>query len=257
MRARHATAAALLLLIPACEKMGREQAGQAPPPPASAPSAPASSSAGMAARGLHVRGEAYPTYGAYGYVVFTSATPAPDDTLLPGRKEKRARHLAACAAFGDLPSVAGFEAADSLNLMVTFWPTERMLPPDSTASCAALLRAYDGALAARILAVVGHQGAKGPLLVAFAHPFVRSASSRGALVYDLSGFPPADLGRAFRVWNEEIVQRPELWNRGFKLARIREAVRNALNLAAAGMPADLVSLVASRPAAAQSPGKHD
>lgn len=248
--ARAGALALALLTVTGCMKAPRDNATQEETTAAGAAAAPA-----LPARDLHVQNEPYPTYGAYGYVVFTSATPGVADTLVAGRREKRARHLATCAAYGDLPAAGGFGKADSLNLMVTFWPVVRAVPADS-AACSALLLSYDQPLATRILAVVGHRGAKGPLLVAFARPFGGTLSGRGALVYDLSHFPDADLDRAFRVWGDEIARRPERWNDGFKVARIREAIRNALNLGAQGMPSSLVSLVGGE-GTSGAPAKHD
>lgn len=179
----------------------------------------------IAARSLLNRGQdPNPRFGAFGYVLLTHRPTTTDD---------RNRHLSVASAFlGSLESVESYPDVPRSLLMITYWPVQSPIPIwDAEAS--ELVSQYDYKRTISLLLHVQHRDevrsdTRGPILVAWDRPY-GDPTAKHALVWDLRTYSDEEVGRAFRIWRERITLKPELWNDGFKLVKIRETVRNSLN----------------------------
>lgn len=172
---------------------------------------------GVPARDFLIRGEHPEGFGAYGYLVLIGE---------PGTTS-RARYLTICDTYiRSFGAVEEFTTVDRDRLMPTFWLLGE-IPRVSTPSCDVLVSEYDYALAARIAAAIDKLASRGPLLVAWRHPFSDPPdSSNSALALDMSDFAEEDFARAFGIWRDRIARGPDTWQEGWKRVVIREAFRN-------------------------------
>jgi hypothetical protein len=174
----------------------------------------------IAVRDTLVRGQVPPPgLGAYGYFLLTAR---PSSRTLP-------RLLVACEAHQrSLELAEEFPLADRSDLMVTFWLLR--LEPQAIDDCRALVESYDYARAARLLQALGKVDVRGPVLAAWRRPPESRNSLDEALCLDMSDFQTEDdIERAFLIWKNQIARNPTLWNDGFDIVRVREALRLFLN----------------------------
>lgn len=113
-------------------------------------------------------------------------------------------------------------------VIITYWLLATNAGSRVREQCGQLIETYDYPRAAVVAAEIERPGAAGPLLVAYGRG--SPAERKGqALIFDLSDFPSEDIDRAFGIWKDRVSREPALWNDGFRLVVLREALRNFLN----------------------------
>ena len=157
--------------------------------------------------------------GAYAFVLFTSKP----------NHETQARYALICEAYqAALPTSQDLntERVDLQSQVITYWPLHSGAPlHDASPNCAQLVSEYDYARAALLASQLSKQGSSGPLLVAWRAPKPGTVPA-DALVLDLSNFDDEDLGAAFAIWRGRVTQDPSIWNKGFRLLKVRVALHS-------------------------------
>ena len=173
------------------------------------------------ARDVLFSGQATPTgYGAYGYLIFTKR-PSENDMD---------RYLKVCDAYNRyLDPVSEYTKSSRPNIMPTFWLAKEGKGVDNRKTdCEAWVKFYDYARAKSVARLTNVLSKKGPILVAWRHPYEMVEQNEEALVLDLSKFSNDDLDRAFGIWLDRITRDPKIWHDGFNLILVRESFRNFL-----------------------------
>lgn len=160
--------------------------------------------------------------GAYGVVALrTLPTPANHDRL-----------IMLCRSFlASLPAQQTLPASVALkDQMITVWPLN-FQPPQGTPQCDYLISNYDlygGISAVEDAASQGHRlNGRGPFLIGWSPSTKRGKPDAVVLVIDMSGFETqASFDDAFKFWQDKVVEDPSLWRQGFRLERLRLAIRD-------------------------------
>ena len=160
--------------------------------------------------------------GAYGVVALrTLPTPANHDRL-----------MMLCRSFlASLPAQQTLPASVSLkDQMITVWPLSSP-PPQDPPQCDYLISNYDlyGGISAVEDAAGQHYrlSGRGPFLIGWSPSTMRGRPDAVVLVVDMSGFETqASFDDAFRFWQDKVVEDPSLWREGFRLERLRLAIRD-------------------------------
>lgn len=167
--------------------------------------------------------EASREYIVQGYVLFSSEP----------SKNNLDRYLNICSSY-----IRHFDYTDEFegklpkeNLMPTYWllnsDAKRIADRSGYMAllklkCADYVKLYDYSRSKIILSKASSLSAKGPVLAAW--------SNRGThnefLLLDLSNFDEADYERAMLIWKERIVKKPNIWNDGFNITKVKEEFRN-------------------------------
>ncbi|MEJ1979328.1 MAG: hypothetical protein WDN49_27735 [Acetobacteraceae bacterium] len=175
---------------------------------------------------VFIRGYEIPqqNLGAYG-VAALRQQPTPDS---------KDRLLMFCRAFlTSLPpqsSLGGTVPPE--NQMVTFWPVDNPeAPPVLHDDCDYLTSHYDlngGVTAVSDASQQGHRlDGRGPFLIGWSPSKLRGRPDEVVLILDLSLMETQDdFSESFRLWQNEIIEKPDLWRNGFTLEGLRVAVKN-------------------------------
>ena len=214
MRARRFLVVALLCFGVGCTVLSPPAAPPPPPPPVPAEEPPTEH---IPVRDVLVRGEpARAGFGAYGYLIFT-ARPSPNT---------QERYTRVCESyFRKLEAAGEYPRVQPWDLMVTYWLLTRPVADSSPPKCDLLIENYDYAKANDITSAVGMHSAEGPILVAWRAPYPEG-TLRDSLVLDMSRFADDDLDRALGIWKDQIARDPAMWQSGFQLVKVREALRS-------------------------------
>ena len=162
------------------------------------------------------------TFAAYGIVAFQQkATP-----------ETIRRHISICEAFvATLPDISEI-GAPSQEQMVTVWPLDDAKLAATKPDCKLAVEHYDLPTALTALDEARtqdntHFSGAGPYLLAWAPSSNKGKKDALVLVADLSSSTRAeDFLDQFRVWREEIEQKPELWRGGWSGPTLTSLIRN-------------------------------
>lgn len=162
--------------------------------------------------------------GAYGYLILTHR-PGVEDT---------SRYISICDAFKRNlePATAFAGITDPSRIMVTYWMlADSCVDQPIADECKTLIDSYDYAQAAWIANAVNKAAVVGPIFVAWPYPAESAINGTNvqALVLDLSRFPEAEFAQALSIWKDRIVRDPKQWQKGFKLQKVRMALRILLN----------------------------
>lgn len=165
-----------------------------------------------------------PGVGAYGVVALRSK---PTSANLE-------RLMTACRAFlSSLPSQSTLPASLRIrDQMITIWPL--MMPNSSNNhdnDCEYLTNNYElygGISAIEDAAGQGrHLNGRGPFLIGWSPSEKRGQPDAIVLVLDMSSIDSqASFDDAFGLWQQRIVENPELWRHGFSSERLRLAIRD-------------------------------
>src|ERR1700693_2325130 len=176
---------------------------------------------GFSVRGFLYAGEYPPRgMGAYGYLVFPTRPTA----------ENSSRHARVCTEYLSIFEPSNESSGVEQNtLMITFWPLATTpIPAKDNPNCENLVAKYNYALGSMIASSVEKSDSNGPLLVAWDTPYRGPIQTGNALVLDMSDFNDEDIGRAFRIWKNQISKGPGRWDQGLMYTKMREAIRNIL-----------------------------
>lgn len=158
--------------------------------------------------------------GAYGYVLLTRRP----------RPEEKGRYTHFCEAYiRSLEPATSYREVPNEALMVTHWFLTSASSGTGNLKCETLVDLYDFARATPIATSTKTLDSPGPVLAAWATSYKQDVPTSTALTLDLSRFADEDFDRALSIWKAKIVDDPSTWNDGgFKLTKIREALRNLI-----------------------------
>lgn len=167
-------------------------------------------------------------FAAYGIVAFPSL--ATENT--------RERYLLVCREYWSALSASSELDIPTDQQMVTVWPVrtletaEYLSLPGAEEDCRQAVNDYHLgtahiALRHAEIADGRHRNGRGPYLLAWAPPSEKGHTGVLVLSIDLSSASaPEHFADAFRRWREEIEMRPELWQQGWSVAEVRDAIRD-------------------------------
>lgn len=176
-------------------------------------------------------------FAAYGIVAFPArATQATRD-----------RYLLVCREYWSALSAASELDVPLDQQMVTVWPVstletaEYLSLPGAEENCEQAVDDYhlvtaQAALRHAEIADGERRNRRGPYLLAWAPPTEKGQPGVLVLSIDLSSASaPEHFADSFRRWREQIEMRPELWQRGWSVSEVRDAIRDWVDHVGAGI----------------------